>query len=117
MKYIFKPFPYESVQIEALDTSPETQTTKELLLAVYNGTTPLKLIESANLRNCLLNEIIEFQSLLCNYFKAANSDEEQQYFLKKIRSHINRASNFTAFKRWIIKDNPRLRKEFEQYFD
>jgi len=117
LKYIFKPFPYESVQIEALDTSSETQTTKELLLAVYNGTTPLKLIESANLRNRLLGEIMEFQRLLFDYFTDTNSEEQQQYFLRKIRAHINRASNFTAFKRWIIKENPRLRKEFEQYFD
>jgi uncharacterized protein (TIGR02646 family) len=117
LKYIFNPFPAESVQIEALDTSPETKATKELLLAVYNGTTKLKLIESSNLRNCLLNEIMDFQNLLCDYFKSTNYSEEKEYFLEKIQKNINRASGFTAFKRGIIKENKQLKEEFEKYFD
>jgi len=117
LKYIFKPFPQALVQIEALDTLPETQATKELLLEVYNGATPLKVIlNSSTLREWLFKEIEEFQSLLCEYFKD-NPEKEKQNLLIKIQAHINRASNFTAFKRWIVKENPRLREKFEQYFD
>ncbi len=117
LKYIIKPFPFEEVKIEELDNSPDTLATKELLIAVYNGTTKLKTIESANLRNKLLDEIVAFQGLLYDYFLDTNSADDLEYFLIKIRGHINRASNFTAFKRWIILDNEKLRAEFEQYFE
>ena len=117
LKYIFKPFPYEQVEIVELDNSPETIMTRELLTAVYNGTTKLKTIESANLRNKLLEEIMDFQKQLCEYFKDTNSLEDKEYFLIKIRGHIHRGSNFTAFKRWIILENEKLKNEFEKHFD
>ncbi len=117
LKYTLKPFPFEEVNIEELDTSPETIATKNLLLEVYNGTTKLKTIESSNLRNKLLKEIMEFQGLLCDYFLDTNTQEDLEYFLVKIRGHIHRGSNFTAFKRWIILENNTLKSEFEKYFD
>jgi uncharacterized protein (TIGR02646 family) len=117
LKYIFKPFPFEEVLIKELDKSPETIATKDLLLAVYNGTTKLKNIESANLRNKLLEEIMDFQRLLCDYFIDTNSTEDLEYFLIKIRGHVNRGSNFTAFKRWIVIENEKLKSEFEKYFE
>ncbi|MEG2101252.1 MAG: HNH endonuclease [Flavobacterium sp.] len=117
LKYIFKPFPFENVVIEELDDSPETLKTRDLLMDVYNGTTKLKTIESANLRNKLLEEVMDFQKWLCDYFKTTNTPEDVQYVLMKIRGHIHRGSGFTAFKRWIILENDRLKQEFEQYFD
>lgn len=117
LKYLFKPFPFEQVQIEALDNSPETIITQNLLIAVYNGTTKLKTIESANLRNKLLDEILKFQKLLIDYFKDTNTPEDLGYFLINIRGHLSRGSNFTAFKRWIVIENVRLKDEFEKYFD
>jgi uncharacterized protein (TIGR02646 family) len=117
LKYIFNPFPYEQVQIIELDNSPETIMTRDLLTAVYNGTTKLKTIESANLRNKLLEEIMDFQKQLCEYFRDTNSPEDKEYFFIKIRGHIHRGSNFTAFKRWIILENGKLKDEFEKYFD
>jgi DNA-binding phage protein len=117
LKYLFKPFPSEKVLIEALVNTPEVNQTKQLLEAVYNGTTKLKTIESANLRNKLLDEIKDFQHFLCEYFKDTNSEEDKEYFLIKIRGHINRGSNFTAFKRWIIIENETLYKTFYKYLD
>lgn len=117
LKYSLDPFPFEWVEIEALDNLPKTLATRNLLLDVYNGTTKLKTIESANLRNKLLKEIRDFQHLLCEYFVDTNSQEDLEYFLIKIRGHLNKASNFTAFKRWIVLKNDRLREEFEQYFE
>ena len=35
LKYDFKPFPFEKVSIEALDSAPETDTTQELLVLNY----------------------------------------------------------------------------------
>ncbi|MSP28407.1 MAG: hypothetical protein EXR80_08385 [Methylococcales bacterium] len=56
LKYNFKPFPYEKVAIEVMNNSQITLNTQDLLLAVFNGTTTLKAIDSDNLRNNLLME-------------------------------------------------------------
>ena len=117
LKYICNPFPFEKVQIIALDNSAQTIMTKDLLLAVYNGTTPLKIIESANLRNKLLADIKEFVRVLFEYFEEINSEDEKHYYLRKIREHLSRGSNFTAFKRNIILENEERKAEFEKYFD
>jgi hypothetical protein len=117
LKYIFKPLPFEHVNIEVLKDDDRVRITQKLLLAVYNGTTSLKVIESANLRNKLLEEVWKFQQNLVDYFKDTNSVEDKEYFLIRIRGHLSKASNFTAFKRWIIRENERLREEFEKYFD
>ena len=115
LKYVFKPFPFEKVTIEALDSDERTENTKKLLNEVYNGTTPLKKIESANLRNKLLEEIKAFQDYLIDYFKDTADHEDKEYLLLKIKGHLNAASNFTSFKRWIIKENDILFDEFHQY--
>lgn len=117
LKYIFKPFPYEKVVISALVNTPEVFETCQLLESVYNGTTKLKTIESANLRNKLLEEIKNFQDCLFNYFEDTNSEEDKQYYRIKIKGHLNRGSNFTAFKRWIILENEILNEHFNEYLD
>lgn len=117
LRYKFRPLPFEKVIIEVLNPSEKADKTRGLLLAVYNGTTPLKTIESANLRNQLLEEIWKFQEFLREYFSDTNTPEDREYFLIKIRGHLSRGSNFTAFKRWIIRDNDRLHREFGEFFD
>jgi len=113
--YEFKPFPFEIVNITPLDGSPGAQSTAELVANAFNGTTKLKAIESANLRNKLLEEMHEFQGFLIEYFKPTCDDEDKDYYRRKIKSHLHVASNFTSFKRWAIRDNPTLNKEFSQY--
>jgi hypothetical protein len=118
LRYKFKPFPLEKVEIEPLDNSDKIINTKELLLAVYNGTTtPLKKLESANLRNKLLEEIKLFQQNLIDYFNDTNDANDKAYFLRKIKRHLNTASSFTAFKRWIVRENEGLFNEFKQYLE
>ncbi|MDR2496620.1 MAG: HNH endonuclease [Tannerellaceae bacterium] len=117
LKYIFRPFPIERIDIVALDDSAETQNTKELLLEIYNGTTPFKKLESANLRKQILDEISEFQQLLLDYFSDTVSAEKRQLLSSKICLHISRESAFTAFKRWIIKGTPKHNIEFGKFID
>lgn len=115
LKYILNPFPFEQVEIEQIDNSKKTEHTKKLLLEIYNGTTPLKIIESANLRNSLLEEIKSFQDNLMDYFKDTNDDDAKEFLLIKIKGHLNSASNFTSFKRCIIRGNKTLLEKFGQY--
>lgn len=110
-----KPLPFEQVKIEALDADPQTIMTGELILAVFNGTTNLKSLESSNLREKLLTEIRQFQDYLCAYFATGCSEAEKDYLGRKIETHLSNASAFTSFKRWIIRDNDKLRQEFGQF--
>lgn len=116
LNYNFKPFPREKVNIAINSNDNKTLQTQALLLAVFNGTTTLKEIESDNIRDSLLKEIKDFQEWLIEYFET-NDNEEKARCLKKIKKHLNKASAFTSFKRQIIKDNSDLFKEFSHYFD
>lgn len=115
LKYEFKPFPHEQIIVENLKDNPKTKNTKNLLLAVFNGTTKLKTIEADNLRSELLKEIRKYQEHLCDYYEAYDQKHKNDLLLK-IKSHLNSASAFTAFKRQIIKDNPKLFSDFGCYF-
>lgn len=64
IKYIFKGFANEKPLIEALDNDPKTLLTVELLTAVYEGTTSHKEIESANIKNSILKDFVDFQKKL-----------------------------------------------------
>ena len=115
LKYNFKPFPFEHVSIQELSTDEATLETKTLIEAVFNGTTKLKTIEASNIRDELLKEIQEFQGYLIDYYKITNDDDIKEHYLIKIRQHLHKGSNFTSFKRWIIRDNDALAQEFSQY--
>jgi uncharacterized protein (TIGR02646 family) len=117
LKISMKPFPKETVTIEPLDQNQSTTSTVELLKDVFNGTTKLKAIEASNLRNKILEEIIVFQGYLCNYYSEGFEAEDKAYFLAQIKRNLKKSSNFTAFKRWIIRENDVMRDELEQYFD
>lgn len=113
--YYFSPFPFEKVKISALDQDPSVISTGSLIEAVFNGTTELKTIESANLRNELLEEMRDFQGHLVEYFKNTNTVEYKAFVKNKVREHLHPASNFTAFKRWVIRNNDTLFDEFQNY--
>lgn len=115
--YHMPPYPKELVHIEVLKTSKKAISTKELLLKIYNGSTKHKIIEAANIRTALLNDIWDFQNALLEYYNSDNDEEISNSYLVKIKRHLRRSSNFTAFKRWIIKKNPKLKQDLKQYFD
>lgn len=115
LKYELKTFPDKTeVTIESLANDEKTKETKKLIMAVYNGTTPLKKIDTINLRDKLVTEMSDFHKLLKKH-KDAGDDADREYYETKIEHHLNRASAFTAFKRWIVRDTPYLMEEFAQY--
>jgi hypothetical protein len=117
IRYDIKPFPKELPQILAIDNTANTCHTVTLLLAIFNGTTPLKKLESANLRNKLLKEVHSFQSILMQYFDYADAEliEEANALLPQIKLHIGKAANFASFKRCIIRNNNAFLAEFGHY--
>ena len=117
IRYDINPFPKELPQFGAIDDSENTQQTVELLSAIFNGTTPLKKLESANLRKKLLTEINLFRQVLEHYFdfKDAELIDDANNLLPSIKLHINQTANFASFKRWIIRNNEALLVEFGLY--
>ena len=110
--YKFNPFPKEKPCFEVVIESKKALNTKELLDKVFNGEhTSLKLLEGSSLRDLLLKSIKEFQDLLIDYYKYDKND----MFLVKIKEHLSNRMEFTAFKRYIVRNNEVLNNEFIKY--
>lgn len=108
ISYRVNSFPELEVLIE--EVLPVDKTFEEcvnntitLLKAIYDGyNTPIKKKEAANLRLCLMNEIIIFQKLL---IKLSSSNVDSEQIKEQIEKELSNESAFTAFKRWIVKDS------------
>jgi uncharacterized protein (TIGR02646 family) len=114
IRYKMDPYPKSRVKIQTLTDNERVKKTAELLDKVYNGTTPMKDLESDNIRRILLDELIKFQNMIYQYYYDLD-DEDKYIMLSKIKKQLKSDSQFTAFKRWIIKDIEGLREELEQY--
>jgi uncharacterized protein (TIGR02646 family) len=121
IRYDIKPFPKEKAKIQVIHqiaTNPTiVENTVQLLLEVYNGTTPLKIIESANIRQKLVDDICDFQKYLLDFYDDETENEEKENAKREIIKHLKKSSAFTAFKRWIIKENDAFKRDFESFFD
>ncbi|MEM8642469.1 MAG: HNH endonuclease [Cyanobacteria bacterium P01_G01_bin.54] len=107
-----------SVQVFIKEDSIKAQNTGALLQAVYNGTTPLQQLNAANLKKAIATEIQDFSRLLQKYLlNRTLSEAATQLVLEKIKIHLNKASHFAGFKRWIVRDSEELFKVFEGYLD
>jgi len=117
LRYNFDAFPFESVHVEPLDQNADTIETANLLNEVYEGTTIMKTLESANLRDKILDEVIDFQVLIRDYVQAKDNLMLRSNLLPKIVGHVLKSGYFTAIKREKILKNEFLKNEFIQYFD
>lgn len=114
IKYYVNPFPRTEVEITSLKEDEIVENTVELLRNVYNGTTHQKEVEGKNIVKKLKDEMMSFQKSLWGYEEAVY-EEEKQHYLREIKKHLHKSSNFTSFKRWVIKDIKDLKEEFKQY--
>ncbi len=115
--YELEPFSIEKVNLKPMvgfESNQRVINTIRLLDSVYNGTTPLKRLESSNLRAKLQREILDFSKYLNEYYSEDLTTEEKNTCSRIIQRHLQSSSAFTAFKRWIIKNNPKLQKEFSR---
>lgn len=115
--YEMPTFPKSKVRLQSLNDSEKTINTVKLLNEVYNGTTPLKAIESEYIREKLLQELIDVQTSLLTYYDDESEEDEIEIAKKNIKRHLNKKSAFTAFKRWIIKDNEVFFEDFKEFLD
>ncbi len=90
--------------------------TIKLLDKVYNGEhTAIKTQESYNLKDSLIDEMTAFYHFVRKYQKNEHFPKEQKKSKNYIRLNLRSDSNFTAFKRWVIKRNSKLKTEFHSY--
>lgn len=117
IRYDINPFPKEKPKLKAINGSTETIETVKLLNKIYNGDhTKTKELESANLRQALIEEICDFQKILIEYYDTTNTPDYIKEQKRKIIKHLHPGSAFTAFKRWIIRNNETLMQEFGEEF-
>lgn len=115
IRHYCNPFPKEFAVFEVKISSIKANNTRDLLDKTFNGGhTGFKKLESANLRALLLKEIKCFFDVIEGF---EEDMDEKEYYKNKIIQHLKSDSAFTAFKRWIVRDNPELMKNFIEYIE
>jgi hypothetical protein len=98
----------EEVVVEALSNDESAAQTATLLKYVYNGgTTAIKEVECANLRNAVAVCIARFLQYVKSY-----QDEPDIGYDAIIEKEISRSSAFAAFKRKIVREDAELSAKF-----
>lgn len=103
----------ERLEFLALDNREETKTTVALLENVYYGETPQKKFEAKILRKSLREEISRFKGLVREFKDAEGEDKVDLELL--LARELKSNSEFTAFKRWLVKDNKEYCSELLKY--
>lgn len=93
----------EKLEFFALDKRIETKNTVKLLQEVYYGTTPQKKMEAKIIRKKLRQELSKFKEYIREYQEAEGEDKED--LLYAIKKELKENSLFTAFKRWLLREN------------
>jgi hypothetical protein len=115
IKYQIDSFPKPKAIITAEENNQRVYNTVTLLNRIYNGNTPLKVIGAENLKAKITSEIAYFQGLLTDYFSSKTDEEENKKIKNDVIDHLSPSSHFTAFKRWVIRENNKYYSEFRDY--
>jgi hypothetical protein len=102
------------VVIESLLDNIETNNSVELLNKVYCGTTDMNKFQAREKRNRLYDEVCDFTNFIQKYMRTEDKKSKKR-LLEIIKDELSNESAFTAFKRWIIRDNPTLNQQFKQH--
>lgn len=113
--YEMKPFPHEKVKLKVLQDDERVKNTVELLHKIYNGHTVLKTIEAGNIRQKILEEIRYFQGWLVKYYREGLEASDRENIKREIKLCLSPYAPFTAFKKWIIRDNEVLHQDFSEF--
>lgn len=105
----------EELIFDLLDSRTETKNTGKLLYEVYYGSTPQKKMESVILRRILRKEVCTFKEYVREYQEAEDDEKEDLKCL--IKQQLSDSSPFTAFKRWLIRDNQNMFPELMEYIN
>lgn len=104
----------DQIIINNIDNSINTLNTVDLLKKVYKGTTTLNKHHSVLLRNKIYDEIFDFQNTLDKYLISEDEEKKEEIYLHFIKIGLSNKSSFSAFKRDIVRNNPKY-SQFVQY--
>lgn len=111
--------PMAKVIIERNSSDEKVVNTVNLLDEIYNKcseTAGVRTAESINLRKKLLKELRSFQDSLFVYYDEDELDEDREKARKQIIKHLRSRSEFTAFKRCLVKEKEIIYDEFKDEF-
>ena len=100
---------------DVLEQTEKTVNTQKLLEDVFYGSTPQKEMESKVLRRALRKELSKFKNQVREYKDAEEWEKEDLRCLMKRELSVR--SEFTAFKRWLIRDNKESFPELNTYIE
>jgi len=112
--YIDDDLAKNKIVIEPLIDNIETHNSVKLLENVYSGTTDMNKFQAGVKRNKLYDEVCDFTMYIQKYMRTEDNKKKRQ-LLETIKYELSNESAFTAFKRWIVRDNPSLNQQFQQY--
>lgn len=105
----------EKFVFDVLEQTEKTVNTQKLLEDVFYGSTPQKEMESKVLRRALRKELSKFKNQVREYKDAEEWEKEDLRCLMKRELSVR--SEFTAFKRWLIRDNKESFPELNTYIE
>lgn len=111
--------PMVKVIIQGTSSDEKVINTVKLLDEIYNKCSEVAGVrteESRNLRSILLKELRSFQNALFIYYYEDELEEERDKAKKEIIKHLRSKSQFTAFKRCLIKEKEIIYEEFKSEF-
>lgn len=100
----------EFKQVSVYQNNEEIQMTCDLLQRIHYGKTPQEKVGAKMLRHEIRRELTEFKNYIRDYLESTGEDKKDLFL--KIYSQLKNNSPFTAFKRWIVRDNPKKCEDF-----
>lgn len=94
--------------------SEKVRNTVQLLQEIHSGRSMIRKLEATNLVELIQRKLNKFYKKIDLWFDATGQEKED--LRQSIIAHLQNSSAFTAFKRWIIRDNPVLKAEFGETF-
>lgn len=104
----------EKLEFTALEDNEKVKNTVRLLYAIHYGTTPQKEFEAKALRRRIRTELSQFKEYVREYDES-DEEEEKEDLRCLLKKELSERSEFTAFKRWLIRDNGKYYPELLQY--
>ena len=105
----------DEIEIVALEKTEKILKTCQLLRDVYYGNTPEKRLEASNTRRELRKSVSKFSGLVRDYIDSEGEDKED--YKCEIKRELKNNSEYTAFKRWVIRDCEEVFNDFEDYLE
>ena len=108
----------KEIKISAYDDDPKTIKTAELISKIFNlRDTGNRRIVNGKIKMSLFNRLNIFQEDYLEYLNQTTPIERKEYLLEKLKRHVSKETDFSAFIRWMVHEDYDLSEILEPYFD